>query len=48
MEARNWILTASHDVTVAFANVTEYNLNKGELLPALYKLTPEDVSQSVA
>ena len=37
-------LTSSHDVTFAFANVTEYNWNKGELLQALYKLAPEDVS----
>ena len=37
-------LTSSHDVTFAFANVTEYNWDKGELLQALYKLAPEDVS----
>ena len=28
-EAINWILTASHDLTFASANVTEYNWNKG-------------------
>ena len=40
-------LTSSHDVTLAFAKVTKYNWNKGELLRALYKLAPEDLSQSV-
>ena len=40
LETEMGFLTSSHDVTFAFANVTESNWDKGELLQAL------NVSQS--